>query len=281
MNQMSPTSASPRYRTVVISDAHLGTRGCQAGALGDFLESIAGCDHLFIVGDLIDGWRLMRHWYWTDEHTRVIRKIMRLARFDTEVVLVPGNHDEFLRYLLALLGLTELQLGGNVWIKLETVYKTPEGKKYLITHGDEFDGYLKLAPLLSHLGDHALAIAQWLNTILSRLRHMFGCPYWSLSRYLKFKVKKAVQYTANFEKLVANKARERRVDGVVCGHIHHPQICEIEGVIYMNSGDFVENCSALVEHYDGRWQIVYPASQPVSVSQQVEPAETAAATLVS
>jgi UDP-2,3-diacylglucosamine pyrophosphatase LpxH len=264
MNDMSPLPAHPPYRTVVISDAHLGTRGCKARELGDFLKSIRGCKKLIVVGDLIDGWALLRRWYWPKAHTRVVSQIMKLVHDDTQVTYVPGNHDEFMRTLLQILRLSEIKLGKNLRIVKKAFHETADGKKLLVMHGDEFDGFLKLTPWAYHLGDRAYTFALWLNTVYNRIRRPLGYPYWSLSLYLKRQVKGAVKYIAQFENLVAAAAEAEGAEGVLCGHIHKAEIRQICDVTYMNPGDWVESCSALVEHEDGRWEIIYPASNAVS-----------------
>jgi UDP-2,3-diacylglucosamine pyrophosphatase LpxH len=237
-----------RFRTVFISDVHLGTRGCQAELLLDFIRHMQ-CETLYLVGDIVDGWRLKGGWYWPQAHNDVVQKVLRLARKGVRVVYVPGNHDEFARDYCGA------QFGG-VEVVRDAVHETADGKRLLIVHGDEFDGVLGYAKWLSLLGDWAYAIVLELNTWLNRARRRLGFGYWSLSAYLKGKVKNAVQFIADFESAVAGEARRRGVDGVVCGHIHKAGIRDIEGVLYANDGDWVESCTALVEHGDGRLEVV-------------------------
>ncbi|WP_243404184.1 UDP-2,3-diacylglucosamine diphosphatase [Zavarzinia aquatilis] len=231
-----------------ISDIHLGTRGCQADILLDFLKHTES-DHLYLVGDIIDGWRLRRSWFWAQSHNDVIQKVLRKARKGTRVIYVPGNHDEAARDYV------DLHFGG-VAVLMEAIHTGADGRRFLVMHGDAFDGVVKYARWLAHLGDWAYNIALTLNTWFNALRRRFGYPYWSLSAYLKHKVKNAVDYISSFEVAVAEEARRHRVDGVICGHIHHAEIRDIDGVTYCNDGDWVESCTALVEHGDGRMEIV-------------------------
>ena len=237
-----------RYRTVFISDVHLGTRGCQAELLLDFIKHM-DCQSLFLVGDIVDGWRLKSGWYWPQAHNDVVQKILRLARRGVHVTYVPGNHDEFAR---AYCGMTF----GDVRVVTDAIHETADGKRLLIVHGDHFDGVVQYAKWLSLLGDWAYAIVLELNTWFNRIRRRLGFGYWSLSAYLKGKVKNAVQFIADFEAAVAEEARRRGVDGVVCGHIHKADLRQIDGMLYANDGDWVESCTALVEHFDGRLEIV-------------------------
>ncbi|MFO1253229.1 MAG: UDP-2,3-diacylglucosamine diphosphatase [Inhella sp.] len=237
-----------RLRTVWISDLHLGTPGCQAGALLDFLRRVE-CETLYLVGDIIDGWQLRRQWFWPQQHNDVVQKLLRKVRKGTRVVFVPGNHDEFARRYLG-------HSFGGIEVLAEVIHTTADGRRLWVTHGDHFDGVIQCAKWLAYLGDwaytRALALNHWLNSARARL----GLPYWSLSRYLKLKVKRAVAYVDDFEAAVAREARARGLDGVVCGHIHHAELREIEGILYANDGDWVESLTALAEHPDGRLEIL-------------------------
>jgi UDP-2,3-diacylglucosamine pyrophosphatase LpxH len=237
-----------RVRTVFISDLHLGTPGCQAGALLEFLRDVE-CETLYLVGDIIDGWQLRRSWYWPQAHNDVVQKLLRKARKGTRVVFVPGNHDEFARRYV------EHNFGG-IDVVDDCLHHTADGRVLWVTHGDHFDGVIQCAKWLAYVGDHAyeftLKVNAWLNSARARL----GLPYWSLSRYLKLKVKRAVNYVSDFEVAVAREARRRGADGVVCGHIHHAEIRTIDGTLYCNDGDWVESLTALVEHPDGRLEIL-------------------------
>ena len=237
------------YRSIFISDIHLGTRGCKAEFLLDFLRHTES-DFLYLVGDIIDGWRLKRSWYWHQSHNDVVQKLLRKARKGTKVIYVPGNHDEVLRDYL------DVQLGG-VEVVGETVHQTAAGKRLLVTHGDAFDGVVRYAPWLAQLGDHAYTVALAVNNWLNKIRRRLGYPYWSFSAFLKGKVKNAVRYVDDFEQALAAEARRRGMDGVVCGHIHKAEIRDVDGILYCNDGDWVESCSALVESADGALSVLY------------------------
>jgi UDP-2,3-diacylglucosamine pyrophosphatase LpxH len=245
---MNAVSQNHRYRSVFISDIHLGTRGCKAEFLLDFLKHVES-DHLYLVGDIVDGWRLRKAWYWPQAHNDVLQKLLRKARKGTNVVFIPGNHDEFARSYID-------HEFGAIKVLFETTHIAADGRRYLVMHGDQFDGVIKHAKWLAHLGDRAYTSALALNHWYNVLRTRAGKPYWSLSRYLKHKVKNAVAYIADFEQAMAEVARQRGLDGIICGHIHHPEIRDIDGVVYCNDGDWVESCSALVEHFDGRMEIL-------------------------
>jgi len=220
-----------RVRTAWISDIHLGTPGCQAGPLLDFLKHLE-CETLYLVGDIIDGWQLRRQWYWPQAHNDVVQKLLRKARKGTRVVFVPGNHDEFARKYV------EHNFGG-VDVVEEAVHETADGRRLWVTHGDLFDGVIQCAKWLAYVGDSAYEFTLKVNRHLNSLRARLGLPYWSLSRYLKFKVKRAVSYVSDFETAVAREARQRGLHGVVCGHIHHAEMRTIDGVLYCNDGDWV------------------------------------------
>jgi len=249
---MNTIATANRYRSIWISDIHLGTKGCKAEFLLDFLKHTES-DYLYLVGDIIDCWRLRRSWYWTQSHNDVVQKLLRKARKGTKVIYIPGNHDEPLR------DYTEMQFGG-VTILDETIHETADGRRLLIMHGDKFDGIVKYARWLAILGDQAynllLAVNHWYNLA----RRKLGYNYWSLSSYIKRRVKDAVSYIDDFEVALAEEARRRGVDGVVCGHIHKAEIREFGSILYCNDGDWVESCTALVEHADGRLEILEWAS---------------------
>ena len=237
-----------KYRAVWISDIHLGTRGCNAELLLDFLRSIE-CETLYLVGDIVDGWRLRKGWYWPDAHNEVVRRILKLAHRGTRVVLIAGNHDEMLRPYAGM-------SFGGVEIALDAIHTTADGRRLLITHGDEFDSVVLYARWLAFLGDQAYTQLLRLNVVLNRIRRRLDMPYWSLSSYLKKRVKNAVQFIGAFEEAVAHAARDRQVDGVVCGHIHSAEIRQIGDITYMNDGDWVESCTALVEDRAGTISIL-------------------------
>lgn len=239
----------PRVRTVFISDIHLGTPGCQAQALLEFLRAYPS-EQLYLVGDIIDGWQLRQGWYWPQSHNDVIQKLLRRVRKGCKVVYVPGNHDEFARQFLG-------HSFGGIEVVEEVIYQTVDGRKFWIIHGDYFDGVVQCAKWLAYVGDNLYELTLKLNRYLNSLRARLGMPYWSLSRYLKHKVKTAVSYVTSFEQAVAMEARRRGLDGVICGHIHHPEIRDINGITYCNDGDWVESLSALIEHFDGRIELVH------------------------
>jgi UDP-2,3-diacylglucosamine pyrophosphatase LpxH len=240
--------AALRVRTVFISDIHLGTPGCQALALLDFLRSVE-CDTLYLVGDIIDGWQLRRNWFWPQAHNDVVQKLLRKARKGTRVIFIPGNHDEFARRYV------EHNFGG-VDVAEDWLHTTADGRRLWVTHGDLFDGVIQCAKWLAYVGDSLYEFTLRLNRHFNSLRARLGLPYWSLSKYLKLKVKRAVSYVSDFEEALAREARKRGVDGVVCGHIHHAELRDIDGVLYANDGDWVESLTALVEHPDGRLEIL-------------------------
>ncbi len=237
-----------RFRAIWISDVHLGTRGCQAELLLDFLKHTES-DYLYLVGDIIDGWRMKRAWYWHQTHNDVIQKILRKARKGTRVVYVPGNHDEVFR------DFTNHRFG-RVAVLYETTHVTADGRRLLVLHGDRFDGIVKYAKWLAFVGDGAYNVALEINLWFNLIRRKLGFSYWSLSAYLKHRVKNAVEYISHYEHAVVAEARKRGADGVVCGHIHTAEIRTIDGILYCNDGDWVESCTALVEHPDARLEIL-------------------------
>ncbi len=242
-----------RYRAVFISDLHLGTAGCQAGPLLDFLKHHPS-HTLYLVGDIVDGWQLRRRWHWPQAHNDVVQKLLRRARKGCRVVFVPGNHDEFARQFNG-------HHFGGIEVRDEAVHVTADGRRLWVVHGDHFDGVIQCAKWLAYLGDNAYELTLRLNRHLNSLRARLGLPYWSLSQYLKHKVKSALNYVTDFERAVAAEARQRGYQGVVCGHIHRPEMRVIDGTLYCNDGDWVESLSALVEHFDGRLELVHWPAQ--------------------
>lgn len=245
-----PRSFRPKtkLRTVWISDIHLGTRGCNAEMLVDFLSTIQ-CDTLYLVGDIIDGWKLRKSWHWPEAHNEVVRRILKIAHRGTRVVYVVGNHDEMLRDYIGF-------SFGGVEIVNDVVHDCRDGRKLLITHGDAFDTVVLYARWLAILGDQAYSMLLRLNVLLAAVRKRLNLPYWSLSAYLKRRVKNAVEFVGRFEEAVARAATERGLDGVVCGHIHTAEIRQIGDITYYNDGDWVESCTALVEDLDGAFRII-------------------------
>jgi UDP-2,3-diacylglucosamine pyrophosphatase LpxH len=248
--QMNAPVRLRQYRTIFISDVHLGTRGCRSDFLVDFLRNVE-CDHLYLVGDIVDGWRLRKSWYWDPSHDEVIRLILRKAQAGTRVTYIPGNHDEMFRDWLPM----KLEIAG-VALARDAVHVTAGGQRLLVMHGDEFDSVVRYAKFLALLGDWAYTSALVFNRWFNAARRRLGYPYWSLSAWLKRQVKEAVKAIDRFETALANEARRRGFDGVVCGHIHHAEMRQVGGVMYMNDGDWVESCTALVEHGDGRLELV-------------------------
>lgn len=257
-----------RYRTVWISDVHLGTRGCNAALLVDFLRAIEP-ETLYLVGDIIDGWRLKKGWYWPDAHNEVVRRILKMAHRGTRVVLVAGNHDEMLRDYI---GLTF----GGVELVDEAIHHTADGRRLLVTHGDAFDGIVLYARWLAFLGDKAYGVLLRLNIAFNAVRRRFKLPYWSLSAHLKRKVKNAVQYICSFEEAVAREAMERGLDGIVCGHIHCAEIRQIGEITYYNDGDWVESCTALAEDADGTIRIIDWAAETAAAERGAKALELTA-----
>jgi UDP-2,3-diacylglucosamine pyrophosphatase LpxH len=237
-----------KYRTVWISDVHLGTRGCNAEMLVSFLRSIE-TETLYLVGDIIDGWRLKKGWYWPDAHNEVLRRILKMAHRGTRVVFICGNHDEMLR---PYAGLTF----GGVELLLDAIHTTADGRRLLVVHGDAFDAVVLYHRWLAVLGDKAYEMMMRVNVGFNAVRRRMKLPYWSLSAYLKKRVKNAVQYIGKYEEAVAQAAIDRKMDGIVCGHIHSAEIRELNGVTYYNDGDWVESCTALVEDFKGAISIV-------------------------
>lgn len=246
-----------KYRSIFLSDVHLGFRGCQAQFVLDFLRSTE-CKQLYLVGDIIDIWAMKGGLYWPEAHNQVVREIFDKARNGTEVLYIPGNHDDLFRDHMGA-------SFGDVVVRDEVVHTTADGRRFLVLHGDKFDGVVQHSLWLAKLGSRAYDNLLALNGVLSRVRALFGLRYWSLAGYLKHKVKNAVSYIGNYERAVATEAGHRDLDGMICGHIHHAEMRDIQGVTYCNCGDWVESCTALVEHHDGRlellrWTDAYPES---------------------
>lgn len=239
---------SVHFRTMFISDIHLGTRGCQAELLIDFLRE-HNAERIYLIGDIVDGWRLKQGWYWPQTHNDVVQKLLRKARKGSEIIYVPGNHDEFLRNYLG-------SHFGGVEVRDRDMHVTADGRKLLVIHGDQFDVVVRHARWLAHFGDWAYVATLWVNTWVNRLRRSAGLPYWSLSKWAKLRVKNAVNFIGEFEKALAREAREIGANGVVCGHIHHAAIAERDGFEYLNTGDWVESCTAIVENHDGSLHLI-------------------------
>jgi len=249
----APREERRRYRTIWISDLHLGTRGCNAAMLIDFLDS-TDSETIYLVGDIIDGWRLRRSWYWPALHNDVVWRVMKRARRGTRVIYIPGNHDEMFRQFS---GLTF----GGIEIRRQMIHVTADGRRLLVLHGDEFDTVVMCHRWLAFLGDAAYGMLLRLNVCINAVRRRLGLPFWSLAKHAKHRVKNAVEFISRYEEALAREARARGVDGVVCGHIHTAEIRDFDGVAYYNDGDWVEGCTALVEHHDGRMEVLHWADE--------------------
>lgn len=237
-----------KYRTIWISDVHLGTKGCNAELLIDFLDN-TDSEVMYLVGDIIDGWRLKKKFFWPASHNDIVWRLLKRAKRGTRIIYIPGNHDEMFRQF------TGLNFGG-VEIRRAAFHDTVDGRRLMVLHGDEFDAVMLSHRWLAFVGDTAYHVMMGLNGWVNAARKVLGMPYWSLSKAAKHKVKNAVEFIGKYEEVVARAAGDRGVDGVVCGHIHTAEFRNIDGVEYWNDGDWVEGCNALVEHHDGRMEIL-------------------------
>jgi len=240
-----------KYKSIFMSDLHLGSRGCKADLICNFMKHNTS-ENLFLVGDIIDGWRLQKKFYFPQSHMNVIRRILTASKRETKVIYIAGNHDEFLR------GLLKFDISfGNIEIINRKFYEGVNGKVYLVMHGDMFDTFIKNnLKFLYHLGDFLYRFLLRMNSLVHFFRNMFNLPHWSLSAYLKYKTKEAISYLNNFEELVVDYCKKRNAQGIICGHVHHAEIKMVGDIEYMNDGDWVESCTALVEHHDGKWEII-------------------------
>ena len=236
-------------RSVWISDIHLGTRHAQVSELLDFLR-LVDCKYLYIVGDFIDGWELKFRWHWRDEYNVLIQKLLRKSRKYTKVIYITGNHDEFIGQFIGL-------RFGSVTLAKEVIHVGADGKKYLVIHGHQADGLTHFNHLLEKLGSHLYNWILDFNHYFNRVRRVLGFGYWSLAAYLKSKAKSAVKFVSEYEITLATLARNRQADGVICGHIHRAEIKQIDGIQYLNCGDWVESCTALIEDFDGKIRLVH------------------------
>jgi UDP-2,3-diacylglucosamine pyrophosphatase LpxH len=268
------TKPSRHYRAIFISDVHLGTRGCKADCPLDFLHHVHS-DYLYLVGDIVDGWRLRKRWFWPEAHQAILHRLFARADGGAEVVYLPGNHDEALRRWI---GTTF----GGVRVLHEVIHRTADGRRLLVIHGDGFDGVCREMKWLARVGSVAYDTSLHLNAWLNRVRGWLGLGYWSLSGFLKDRVKAACRFIDRYERSLATEARRRGAAGVICGHVHKPEIRTIDGIQYCNDGDWVENCSALVEHWDGRLELVNWAARrsydPLTVKRAVLSARAGPAT---
>ena len=237
------------YKSLFISDVHLGTKGCQADKLLEFFK-FSRSENLYLVGDIIDVWAMQKTFYWPQPHNDVIQKILRKARHGTKVFYIIGNHDEVFRKFIPM-------HFGDINIVNRVIHETQLGKKYLVVHGDAWDGVMKYAKWLSKLGSIAYELLLRLNIVINFFRKLRGKSYWSLAKFLKYKVKNAVKYIGEYERTVSDYAKRKKYDGIICGHIHHAEDQNFDGINYLNCGDWVESCTALAEKYDGTFEIIY------------------------
>ncbi len=238
-----------KVRSIFLSDIHLGTRGCQADGLIAFLRDYEA-EHLFLLGDIIDFWSMSRSIHWTEAQNTVVQKVLRRARHGEKVMLIPGNHDEALReYIGASFG--------DIHIKAEHIHETADGRHLLLLHGDEFDQVTRHHRWIAILGDIGYNLLVRFNGTLSWIRRTLRIAgYWSLAGYAKRRVKRAISFIFDFEEILIRTVRERKLDGIVCGHIHSAALRETDGVLYINCGDWVDSCTAIVEHPDGRLELI-------------------------
>ena len=269
---MSEEVSPRRLRTIWISDVHLGTRDSKAEALLDFLRRHES-ETLYLVGDLLDGWVLRRSWFWPQSHNDVVQKVLRKARKGTRVVFIPGNHDEFAR---AYAG----HSFGEVEVVLDAMHRTADGRLLWVVHGDAFDPVLTNHRWLVPVAHGFLSFLRWAHipTAWRWIRPLLGRPYRSLAALVKSRANSAMAALGDFERLATSEARRRGADGIVCGHVHVPAMREVNGILYVNDGDWVESCTALVEHEDGRLELVrWTPSPPPAVATRSRRKERAAA----
>lgn len=237
------------YRTIWISDIHLGTKACQSKYLLNFLKH-NDSEKLYLVGDIIDGWALKKKWYWPQSHNDVIQKILRKSRKGTKVIYIPGNHDEAVRQFYNL-------RFSEIKILKEAIHKTKTGKKLWVTHGDQFDAFRRVTKILELIGDGLYTFITWINEKLNKIREKYKKNYWSFSSHIKSKISNVNEYISSYEKFMLRESKLKGCDGVVCGHIHRPSIKKMKDGIYLNDGDWVEHLSALVETKEGELEIIY------------------------
>jgi UDP-2,3-diacylglucosamine pyrophosphatase LpxH len=242
------TETTRHARALFISDVHLGSRASKAEELLDFLRH-HDADTIYLVGDIVDGWQLRTGWHWPQAHNDVIQKLLRKARKGTRLIYLQGNHDEFLRDYFGT------HFGGVV-VTEQVMHVAADGRRYVVTHGDQFDGRIKRARRFAAFGDHVQMLLQTANTVVNVVRKWLSLPSWSLSQWAKYKVKDVLNYVQSFEEALAAEAARRHAEGVICGHVHHATIRDFPAARYINCGDWVESCSAAVEHFDGRLEIV-------------------------
>ena len=246
---MASNTITHQCRAVFLSDIHLGTKDCKAEFLINFLRSVR-TEKLFLVGDIVDFWSLKKQGYWPESHQTIMRELNLLTNRGTSVIYIPGNHDAALR------DFTGANLF-NLTLVREYEYTSQSGKRLLLVHGDDFDGSVMVGKFTSWLGDQGYVMLLWLNRWFNQIRQLFGFRYLSIASYIKFQVKSANEAVQRFEQAAAHEAKRRGMDGIVCGHIHVPKLRKIEGILYMNDGDWVENCTSLIEHLDGSFELMH------------------------
>ena len=246
---VASTLPQRRYRSIWISDTHLGWRACEADRLLDFLKH-HDADHWYLVGDILDGWALKRSWNWPQSHNDVVQKLLRKVRKGSHVVCIPGNHDEFLHEF------SRLSFGG-IMVLPDAMHETADGRRFWVLHGDQFDSVVHYAPWLTVLGNNGYDLMIHVGRFLNHIRRRLGFPEWSLSAYVKGRVKNIVRFVTDYEQAMLREARRHGANGVVCGHIHKAEIRETEGLLYCNTGDWVESCTALAESFDGRMELIH------------------------
>jgi UDP-2,3-diacylglucosamine pyrophosphatase LpxH len=255
---------SPQYRTIWISDLHIGSTQCQADTLLDFLKH-NDSEKLYLVGDIIDFWALSKKMYWPPDHNTIIQKLLRKARHGTQIIYIPGNHDENIREYDSF-------VFGDVVVKNSDIHTTLTGQQFLVVHGDEYDTIARHHQWLAKIGSVGYDVLIDINRIFRFFRRLLGVQsQFSLAAYVKFKVKNVVQFISDYEESIVHTLKHEKLDGVICGHIHHAEIKQIEGFWYVNTGDFVESCTAIVEHFDGRlemlrWRKQEPQDQETPLS---------------
>ncbi len=249
MDDKDHSEDTRRYRTLFISDLHLGSKAARSDDLLDFLR-MNEAETIFLVGDIVDGWRLKRSWHWPQNCNDVVQKLLRKGRKGARIIYIPGNHDSFMREYPGV------HFGG-IEVAQRMIHTAADGRTYLVLHGDEFDVVVRNAKFIAHMGDWAYDFAIAVNWFLARFRRRMGLPYWSFSAWAKLQVKRAVNFIGEFQKVVAEEARRNNTDGVICGHIHHAIIEDIDGVRYINTGDWVESCTAIAEHFDGTMELIF------------------------
>jgi len=271
-NNASPLKNPLKYRAIFLSDIHLGFKGCQADFLLDFLHR-TDCEFLYLVGDIFDGWEMKKKSYWPASHQAVVNAILKKAAKGTRIIYTPGNHDESARHYCG-------HSFDNIEISDTAIHTTADNRKLLVLHGDQFDSVVKYSPFLSKVGSSMYTHLLFMNRIINAGRRLVGLPYWSLAAHLKHKVKNVVSYIGKFEEAVVESARLEKVQGVVCGHIHHAEMTMFEDILYCNTGDWVESCTAMVEGHNGQLEILKWTDQSERLKgdgrTQAEPALNAA-----